>query len=99
MHGNVEEWFAYLEACNITVLHNSQKRFALSNGDKVCVAGADDLYAAKAHFPGHGMDAKKAVVGCQPGDAVIMLAHQPNAARLMLDDPSVGKRIDLILSG
>ncbi|VDK42770.1 unnamed protein product [Cylicostephanus goldi] len=99
MHGNVEEWFAYLEGCNVTVLHNSQKRIVLPNGDKICVAGADDLYAAKAHFPGHGMDAKKAIVGCQPGDAVIMLAHQPNAARVMLDDRIVSKRVDLILSG
>ncbi|KAK6766287.1 hypothetical protein RB195_025902 [Necator americanus] len=99
MHGDIEEWFAYLKACNITVLHNDQKRLLLGNGDNICIAGADDLYAAKANYPGHGMDAQKAVIGCNPGDAVIMLAHQPNAAHLMLSDPIVNKRVDLILSG
>ncbi|KAL6723100.1 hypothetical protein Aduo_018141 [Ancylostoma duodenale] len=99
MHGNVEEWFAYLEKCNVTVLHNSQKRILMENGDRMCIAGTDDLFAARAHFPGHGMDAQRAVVGCHPGDATVMLAHQPNAAQLMLDDPVVSKRVDLILSG
>ncbi|EPB78365.1 Ser/Thr phosphatase family protein [Ancylostoma ceylanicum] len=99
MHGNVDEWFAYLERCNVTVLHNSQQRILMENGDRMCIAGTDDLFAARAHFPGHGMDAQRAVVGCHPGDAVVMLAHQPNAAQVMLDDPIVSKRVDLILSG
>ncbi|KAJ1364405.1 hypothetical protein KIN20_024498 [Parelaphostrongylus tenuis] len=99
MHGNVEEWFSFLETCNITVLHNSQRRFTLKNGDNICVAGADDLYAAKAHFPGHAMDVKKAVDGCKVDDVIIMLAHQPNAAGIMLKDAGVNKKLDIILSG
>uniref|UniRef100_A0A0K0D2C5 Metallophos domain-containing protein n=1 Tax=Angiostrongylus cantonensis TaxID=6313 RepID=A0A0K0D2C5_ANGCA len=99
MHGNVEEWFDFLKACNITVLHNSQRRFTLENGDSICVAGADDLFAAKAHLPGHFMDVRKAVDGCKVDDVVIMLAHQPNAAGIMLNDPIVNKKLDIILSG
>lgn len=57
------------------------------------------LLPAIISFPGHVMDARKAIIGCQPGDAVVMLAHQPNAAQVMLDDPIVSKRVDLILSG
>ncbi|VDM61333.1 unnamed protein product [Angiostrongylus costaricensis] len=78
MHGSVEEWFSFLEACNITVLHNSQRRFTL---------------------PGHFMDVRKAVDGCKVDDVVIMLAHQPNAAGVMLNDPIVNMKLDLILSG
>lgn len=99
MHGNVEEWFSYLNDCNITVLHNSQKRFITSYGDPICVAGADDLYAAKAHFAGHAMHPEKAVAGCDSNDTVIMLAHQPNAAKMMLNDQTVSTKLDLILSG
>ncbi|WKY16574.1 hypothetical protein Q1695_001319 [Nippostrongylus brasiliensis] len=99
MHGNVEEWFDYLTACNITVLHNSQKRFITTNGDQICVAGADDLYAAKAHFPGHEMHPERAVAGCERNDTVIMLAHQPNAAKMMLRNDVVSSKLDLILSG
>ncbi|KAK6033853.1 Ser/Thr phosphatase family protein [Cooperia oncophora] len=99
MHGNVDEWFAYLKDCNITVLHNSFKRFVTNKGDQMCMTGADDLYAAKSHFPGHAMHPERAVSGCQPNDTVIMLAHQPNAAKLMLNHPSVSEKLDLILSG
>ncbi|KAK6033170.1 Ser/Thr phosphatase family protein [Ostertagia ostertagi] len=99
MHGNVEEWFSYLDSCNITVLHNSYKRFVTNKADQICMAGADDLYAAKAHFPGHAMHPERAVSGCEPNDTVIMLAHQPNAAKLMLNHPLVSEKLDLILSG
>ncbi|KJH44517.1 Ser/Thr phosphatase family protein [Dictyocaulus viviparus] len=99
MHGNVEEWFTFLEVCNITVLHNLQQRFRLTNGTDVCIAGADDLFAAKSRFPGHIMDPRKAVNGCRTNDIVVMLAHQPNAARLMLNDPAVNNKLDVILSG
>ncbi|VDO59793.1 unnamed protein product [Haemonchus placei] len=99
MHGNVEEWFAFLENCNITVLHNSYKRFVTKKGDHFCIAGADDLYAAKVHFPGHAMQPERAVSGCALNDTTIMLAHQPNAAKLMLSHPLVSEKLDLILSG
>uniref|UniRef100_A0A7I5EER9 Metallophos domain-containing protein n=1 Tax=Haemonchus contortus TaxID=6289 RepID=A0A7I5EER9_HAECO len=99
MHGNIEEWFAFLENCNITVLHNSYKRFVTKKGGHFCIAGADDLYAAKAHFPGHAMQPERAVSGCALNDTTIMLAHQPNAAKLMLSHPLVSEKLDLILSG
>lgn len=47
------------------------------------------------------MDYKKALKGCSntTNNLIILLTHQPNAARLVLNDKSVGTNIDLILSG
>lgn len=48
---------------------------------------------------GHAMDSKKALSGCENNDSVILLAHQPNAARIVLNDPLVSRKVDVILSG
>lgn len=45
------------------------------------------------------MDHKKALTGCESGDVVILLAHQPNAAQIVLNDEAKPSHIDLILSG
>ena len=45
------------------------------------------------------MDARKALKGCHADDTVILLAHQPNAAKIVLDDDTINKSVDLILSG
>nr|CDJ96471.1 Ser/Thr protein phosphatase family protein [Haemonchus contortus] len=50
-------------------------------------------------FPGHAMQPERAVSGCALNDTTIMLAHQPNAAKLMLSHPLVSEKLDLILSG
>lgn len=50
-------------------------------------------------FAGHAMHPEKAVAGCDSNDTVIMLAHQPNAAKMMLNDQTVSTKLDLILSG
>uniref|UniRef100_A0A8R1DJ14 Metallophos domain-containing protein n=2 Tax=Caenorhabditis japonica TaxID=281687 RepID=A0A8R1DJ14_CAEJA len=98
MHGNVTEWFAFLEDCNITILHNQNKHITV-NGQKLCVAGADDLFALRAHVPGHGMDLKKALSTCTTDTTNILLAHQPNAAKLVLTDHELSQKVNLILSG
>ncbi|EGT34441.1 hypothetical protein CAEBREN_15952 [Caenorhabditis brenneri] len=98
MHGNVTEWFWFLENCNITVLHNENKHITV-NGQKLCVAGADDLFAARAHVPGHGMDLKKTLSTCHVDSTNILLAHQPNAAKAVLTDNYLSQKVNLILSG
>lgn len=45
------------------------------------------------------MDYKEALRGCDENDTTIMLIHQPNAVRIILDDLETAKNIDLILSG
>ncbi|CCD70883.1 Putative metallophosphoesterase F40B5.2 [Caenorhabditis elegans] len=98
MHGNVTEWFWFLENCNITVLHNLNKHITV-NGQKLCVAGADDLYALRSNVPGHGMDLRKALGTCNSDSTNILLAHQPNAAKIVLSDSELSKKVNLILSG
>ncbi|CAJ0570782.1 unnamed protein product, partial [Mesorhabditis spiculigera] len=98
-HGNVDEWFEFLENCNITVLHNENKRFRTTEGDMVCMAGMDDLVTLSMDMPGHHMDPVKALKGCQLNDLVVLLAHQPNAAWKVLQDQKVNGNIDLIMSG
>jgi len=63
----------------------------------LCIVGVDDLVTEHLYIPGHRMDPIKAVKGCPTTHTIIMLAHQPNAARRILDGAQ--RRIDLILSG
>ncbi|CAJ0953954.1 unnamed protein product, partial [Mesorhabditis belari] len=98
-HGNVEEWFAFLESCNITILHNKNQRVQLASGGSLCVAGIDDLITLRLHLQGHGMNPRQALAGCQKSDFVLLLAHQPNAAKYVLTDPAVNGNVDLVLSG
>ncbi|CAP39271.2 Protein CBG22753 [Caenorhabditis briggsae] len=98
MHGNVTEWFWFLENCNITILHNQNKHITI-NGQQMCMAGADDIYAVHAHVPGHGMDLNKALSTCESDSTNVLLAHQPNAAKVVLNDRNLSKKVNLILSG
>lgn len=45
------------------------------------------------------MDYKKAISGCARNATVVVLAHQPNAAAIMLADRVAAAKMDLILSG
>ncbi|VDM48519.1 unnamed protein product [Toxocara canis] len=98
LRGDVVEWFEYLRAIGIHPLHNEHVNIKLSDST-ICVAGVDDLYAKRSQFDGHGMDYKKALDGCERNATVVMLAHQPNAVSIMLDDPAAANTIDLVLSG
>ncbi|VDM13113.1 unnamed protein product [Wuchereria bancrofti] len=57
------------------------------------------MFAEQSRFSGHIMDYKKALRGCNKNDTTIMLIHQPNAVRIILNDVETAKNIDLILSG
>ncbi|EJW89011.1 Ser/Thr protein phosphatase [Wuchereria bancrofti] len=98
LHGNVDEWFVFLKKIKIIPLHNKNKKILVGNS-RICIAGTDDLFAEQSRFSGHIMDYKKALRGCNKNDTTIMLIHQPNAVRIILNDVETAKNIDLILSG
>lgn len=100
IHGGVDDWLQFLRNLGIIPLHNEHVRIRV-NDSFLCVAGIDDLFAERARVPGHKMDYVKALRGCRnnTNDVVILLTHQPNAARLVLNDKNYAKNIDLILSG
>uniref|UniRef100_A0A0R3RR84 Metallophos domain-containing protein n=1 Tax=Elaeophora elaphi TaxID=1147741 RepID=A0A0R3RR84_9BILA len=98
LHGDIDEWFVFLKKIEIVPLHNKYEKILVGNS-KICIAGADDLFAEHSKLAGHIMDYKKALRGCDKNDTTIMLIHQPNAVRIILDDIDTAKNIDLILSG
>ncbi|KAM3725495.1 putative metallophosphoesterase F40B5.2 [Dirofilaria immitis] len=98
LHGNVDEWFVFLKKINIIPLHNENKKILVGDS-RICIAGADDLFAKYSRLPGHAMDYKKALRGCNKNDTTIMLIHQPNAVRVILNDIETAKNVDLIMSG
>jgi uncharacterized protein len=77
--------------------HTANQQPTSQDTGGLCIVGVDDLVTEHLYIPGHRMDPVKAVEGCPATHTIIMLAHQPNAARRILDGAS--RRIDLILSG
>lgn len=76
----------------------------------ICFAGVDDLITEHLFFRGfyfiliknkffldHKMNITKALSSCPPKSTIIVLAHQPNAARKIID--TAKRKIHLILSG
>uniref|UniRef100_A0A914WK93 Calcineurin-like phosphoesterase domain-containing protein n=1 Tax=Plectus sambesii TaxID=2011161 RepID=A0A914WK93_9BILA len=99
-HGNIDNWFTYLREIGVQPLHNEHKKIYVRKDSEhgICLAGVDDLTAAKARIPGHGLNLEKALAGCFDNETVVVLAHQPNAAKIILDGP-LGHTVDLVLSG
>ncbi|KAK1161884.1 transmembrane protein with metallophosphoesterase domain [Acipenser oxyrinchus oxyrinchus] len=95
---DVSNWFSHLRSLNIQSLHNSNARVSLSrdSDEWLCLAGVDDLEARLLRYSGHGMDLEKALAGCSPDRAIVLLAHQPLAAKKALQ---ARPDISLILSG
>lgn len=100
MHENVNHWIKYLQnELNVTALRN-RAVILEKKGQKLCLAGVDDIYTEKIHVTGHKMDAEKALNDCPDNTTTIMLVHQPNGAGKVLNDIGISKkRVDLILSG
>ncbi|KAG7468690.1 hypothetical protein MATL_G00145700 [Megalops atlanticus] len=95
---DVEGWYSHLRSLSIQPLHNSHARVSRPDSpqDWICLAGVDDLEARMLRYPGHGMDVRAALAGCAPELPIILLAHQPRAARQALQErPDIG----LVLSG
>ncbi|XP_026072540.1 transmembrane protein with metallophosphoesterase domain-like [Carassius auratus] len=95
---DVEGWFELLHSMGIQALHNSHAKVFRpeQTQDWICLAGIDDLEARMLRYPGHGMDVEKALSGCSAESPIILLAHQPHAAKQALQQRP---DISLVLSG
>ncbi|XP_054408406.1 transmembrane protein with metallophosphoesterase domain [Pongo abelii] len=107
---DVSNWFALLESLHVQPLHNENVKISATRAqrggggsgggsedeDWICLAGVDDIEADILHYSGHGMDLDKALEGCSPDHTIILLAHQPLAAKRALQ---ARPDINLILSG
>uniref|UniRef100_A0A8C1H1L5 Transmembrane protein with metallophosphoesterase domain n=1 Tax=Cyprinus carpio TaxID=7962 RepID=A0A8C1H1L5_CYPCA len=95
---DVEGWFELLGSMGIQALHNSHAKVFRPEQpqDWICLAGIDDLEARMLRYPGHGMDVEKALSGCSAESPIILLAHQPHAAKQALQQRP---DISLVLSG
>ncbi|XP_067652029.1 transmembrane protein with metallophosphoesterase domain-like isoform X1 [Haliotis asinina] len=97
--GDVDNWFSHLHGLGFIVLHNSNVRLPsekLPTNQQICLAGTDDIHALKIGYGDHGMKLDDALGSCDPSQPVILLAHQPKAAKTALDSKY---RVDVILSG
>ncbi|XP_068791821.1 transmembrane protein with metallophosphoesterase domain isoform X1 [Struthio camelus] len=95
---DVGNWFELLKSFNIRPLHNENVKIVSPKNadDWFCLAGVDDIEADVLRYSGHGMDLKKALGGCSSEHAIVLLAHQPVAAKWALQERP---DINLILSG
>ncbi|XP_062986378.1 transmembrane protein with metallophosphoesterase domain [Elgaria multicarinata webbii] len=96
---DVNSWFELLNSLNIHPLHNENTKIVSPKGrdmDWFCLAGVDDIEANMLRYSGHGMDLKKALEDCSTDHAIVLLAHQPLAAKWALQ---ARPDINLVLSG
>ncbi|NWX91396.1 TMPPE metallophosphoesterase, partial [Nothoprocta ornata] len=95
---DVSNWFELLKSFNIRPLHNENVKIVSpqSTDDWFCLAGVDDIEANALRYAGHGMDLKKALGDCPGERAIVLLAHQPAAAKRALQERP---DISLVLSG
>ncbi|XP_053490721.1 transmembrane protein with metallophosphoesterase domain [Ictalurus furcatus] len=95
---DVDGWFEFLRSKGIEPLHNSHAQVFRpgQTQDWICLAGIDDLEASMLRYPGHGMDVEKALSGCSEERPIVLLAHQPHAAKQALQQRP---DINLVLSG
>ncbi|XP_012502332.1 PREDICTED: transmembrane protein with metallophosphoesterase domain [Propithecus coquereli] len=101
---DVSNWFVLLESLHVRPLHNENVKISATGTQHdggeddgwICLAGVDDIEADSLHYSGHGMDLVKALKGCNPDHTIILLAHQPLAAKRALQ---ARPDINLILSG
>ncbi|KAH9502931.1 hypothetical protein Btru_072406 [Bulinus truncatus] len=97
--GDVDNWFSMLNSLGFTVLHNSHAFIpgkSSEGQDNICLAGTDDIQANHIGYGDHKFDLAKAVGNCSKLRPVVLLAHQPKAAKIAVDSQF---RIDLVLSG
>jgi predicted MPP superfamily phosphohydrolase len=85
-------WLAYLKEAGIRVLRN-ESVVVRQGGGSFRLAGVDDHDGSRM-APGHGPDLRKALADHRPGEALVLLAHQPRIIREF--SPEGG---GLILSG
>ncbi|KAI6225705.1 hypothetical protein M3Y95_00725300 [Aphelenchoides besseyi] len=96
-HSDINEVLQFLRNdLNFTVFHNAGA--SIRKDDKIlCFAGVDDLHSNALRIAGHGVDVAKAISDCPTNSTIVLLAHQPNLASMIIR--SSPRNIDLILSG
>lgn len=87
------QWVEHMAELGWTVLHN-RNIVIERGGDRLAIAGIDDLTAQGSGVPGHAADLPAALAGIDPRIPVLLLAHQPKSARL-----SAPRGVDLQISG
>lgn len=96
---DVNHWFELLKLLNIHPLHNENIKIRSPMGkesDWFCLAGVDDIEATVLRYSGHGMDLEKALGDCDVDHPIVLLAHQPLAAKRAVQ---ARPDINLVLSG
>lgn len=87
------EWVAHMAQLGWTVLHN-RHIVVERGGDRLILAGIDDLTARGSGVQGHGADLTRALAETDPELPIVLLAHQPKSVRM-----SAPVGVDLQLSG
>ncbi|XP_069112774.1 transmembrane protein with metallophosphoesterase domain-like [Argopecten irradians] len=95
---DVDTWFEYLKTIGVTVLHNTNVHLPKNTpaSQQICLVGTDDIEASRIQYMDHGFQLDKAIKRCNQDQPVLLLAHQPKAAKMAFESKH---RIDLVLSG
>jgi predicted MPP superfamily phosphohydrolase len=78
--GQAQGWLDHMHQLGWESLHNRHV-VVERGGDRLVVAGVDDVTAAASGNPGHGEDLAAALNGADPDLPVLLLAHQPKQVR------------------
>lgn len=91
--GEAQEWLDHMGELGWQPLHNRHTVVA-RGGDRLVLAGIDDVTAASSGLAGHGADLTEALAGVDDDLPVLLVAHQP---RQVVQAAAAG--IDLQVSG
>lgn len=91
--GQAQSWLEHMRELGWEPLHNRHV-IVERGGDRLVVAGVDDITAAGSGAAGHRADHAAALAGVEPEVPVLLLAHQPK----QIGD-AVAHGVDLQLSG
>jgi uncharacterized protein len=92
-YSHVLGWLDYMDAIGWDTLRNTHL-VVERGGDRLVVAGVDDVTAHRSGIDGHGADLDTALAGADPELPVLLLAHQPK-----MITRAVQAGVDLQLSG
>jgi hypothetical protein len=92
-YGDAQGWLDRMTELGWEALHNRHV-VVERGGDRLVVAGVDDITAAGTGLPGHRADHAAALAGADPALPVLLLAHQPKHITA-----AVEHGVDLQLSG
>ncbi len=74
-YSGVEPWLKQIEAMGVRVLRNEHVTIGTGKAG-FCLAGVDDS-SRQAFANGHGADVGRALLGVDPNQEIVLLAHQP----------------------